>query len=337
MSIVLSAPDYIDVNRPESATSRVTPRDEPAAELLVKALHADLTDFQRTEICRPWDFRTQTHGLMRTFIANHWQITRPCVSSDFYTPAQKALIHDIFRNLINPAWYLLFMHQLKNDTKGHPWGQDQSIAILGDPVAGPFQFLFTGRHLTLRADGGSCSDLAFGGPIVYGHAATGYTEKAQHPDNIFWCQAIAASQLYETLDKAQQELAVVDKLPGEPDIGFRASPQGLSVGALSATQKSVFAALIETLLAPFRIEDRQRVMRCIARQGGENCLHVAYSREKRISAPQWDTWRIEGPAFVWHFQGHPHVHGWINIASTPETPTNARRGAFIFPEHDPLI
>jgi hypothetical protein len=56
-----------------------------------------------------------------------------------------------------------------------------------------------------------------------------------------------------------------------------------------------------------------------------------------MSAPEWDVWRIEGPAFVWHFQGYPHVHGWINIAAAPDiAPTNARRGAFIHPEHDPL-
>ena len=27
----------------------------------------------------------------------------------------------------------------------------------------------------------------------------------------------------------------------------------------------------------------------------------------------WDVWRIEGPSFVWHFRGDPHVHAYINI------------------------
>jgi hypothetical protein len=27
----------------------------------------------------------------------------------------------------------------------------------------------------------------------------------------------------------------------------------------------------------------------------------------------WDMWRIEGPSFVWHFRGAPHVHAYINI------------------------
>ncbi len=29
---------------------------------------------------------------------------------------------------------------------------------------------------------------------------------------------------------------------------------------------------------------------------------------------QWDIWRVEGPAFVWHFRGAPHVHAYVNIA-----------------------
>jgi hypothetical protein len=37
----------------------------------------------------------------------------------------------------------------------------------------------------------------------------------------------------------------------------------------------------------------------------------------------WDNWRLEGPAFVWHFRGSPHVHVWVNIAGSPSVPTNA--------------
>ena len=29
----------------------------------------------------------------------------------------------------------------------------------------------------------------------------------------------------------------------------------------------------------------------------------------------WDSWRLEGPSFVWSFRGTPHVHVWVNIAS----------------------
>ena len=30
----------------------------------------------------------------------------------------------------------------------------------------------------------------------------------------------------------------------------------------------------------------------------------------------WDNWRLEGPSFVWHFRGSPHVHVWVNVADS---------------------
>ena len=55
----------------------------------------------------------------------------------------------------------------------------------------------TGRHMTLRCDGNSTEHVAFGGPIFYGHAASGFNEKADHPGNVFWPQALAANKVYE--------------------------------------------------------------------------------------------------------------------------------------------
>jgi hypothetical protein len=26
---------------------------------------------------------------------------------------------------------------------------------------------------------------------------------------------------------------------------------------------------------------------------------------------------LEGPSFVWHFRGSPHVHVWVNVADNP--------------------
>ena len=37
----------------------------------------------------------------------------------------------------------------------------------------------------------------------------------------------------------------------------------------------------------------------------------------------WDNWRLEGPSFVWHFRGKPHVHIWINVADDPGVELNA--------------
>jgi hypothetical protein len=31
---------------------------------------------------------------------------------------------------------------------------------------------------------------------------------------------------------------------------------------------------------------------------------------------EWNIWRLEGPTFVWHFRGQPHVHTYVNIGQS---------------------
>ena len=309
----------------------------PAAEALVQVLYRSLSGAQRSEICFDWDHRDPRRGLLRSFIANHWQVTRPCVRSDFFTSEQQQLIHDVFRNLLDPEWYPRFMKQLQDDTKGHPWGADQSIALFGDPDSGPFQFLICGRHLTLRAGEDVDGRVAFGGPILYGHQATGYYERPGHPGNVFWMQALCASRLFDMLDATQSVQAVVPALPPETAIAFDGQPAaGLPVASLAQDQRQQLAQLLGVLVEPFRAADRRRVMDCLDRQGGLDRCHLMFARDGRMSAPHWDNWRIQGPALVWHFRGFPHVHVWVHVADHPAVPVNARRGAFLFPDHDPL-
>ena len=48
--------------------------------------------------------------------------------------------------------------------------------------------------------------------------------------------------------------------------------------------------------------------------GGVDKLNMAFYQEGDLqNDKEWDIWRVEGPAFVWHFRGHPHVHAYINI------------------------
>lgn len=297
-----------------------------------------MTATQRKEICFPWDHIDATFGLSRSFVTNHWQVTAPCVSGAFFNRQQQALNGEIFRNLVDPAWHKRFLQQLSDDTKGHPFGQDQSIAIFGNPNDGPFQFLFTGRHVTLRADGGTTPDLAFGGPIVYGHAARGrYLEKPGHPENIFWPQSIAAGRIFSLLTPKQKAEAVVATLPSEHEIGFGVHDRGVSAAGFSPDQRAALIFLIHTLMAPFRSEERKRILHCLNSQGGVDVLKISYATENRRSNPEWDIWRLEGPYFVWHFQGHPHVHCWVHIAAEAQMDdVNAHKGVYLFSHHDPL-
>ena len=294
------------------------------AETLAGRLHASLTPAQRTKVCFPWDYRHPKFGLLRTRVGNNWNATEPAVKSDFFTKDQQQLVREIFESLIEPDWHARFDKQLDDDTGG--FGHEQSIALLGEPGSGTFQFLLTGRHMTLRCDGDSAEHVAFGGPIFYGHDAGGFNEEQDHPGNVFWPQAVAANGVYAMLDGRQRALALVDELPKETAIGFRAANgvAGIPVSELSADQRAELERVLGILLEPYRTADRDEVRGCLAKQGGLDRCRLAFSKQGDIGNDGvWDNWRLEGPAFVWHFRGAPHVHVWVNIANTPEISTNA--------------
>jgi Glycosyl transferase family 2/Sulfotransferase family/Protein of unknown function (DUF3500) len=305
------------------------PRPDSPAETAVKALYDSLTPEQKLEVCFPWDFQDPRRGLLRTFVSNHWYVTRPFIRGNFYTKKQQEIIHDIFMGIINPEWYTRFLKQMKDDCYGQDWGEEQTIAIFGSPGSGQFQFVMTGRHMTLRADGGSERHMAFGGPILYGHAAGGfYTEKPNHPGNVFWHQAEMASGVYRLLDPNQRAEAVLTRLPPETALEFRGvwrRRPGVPVASLDEGQKAELKKVLAALLDPFRPEDQARVLDCLTKQGGLDRCNLAFYQQDNLSGEgAWDNWRLEGPAFVWHFRGSPHAHVWVHVADTPKVPFNAR-------------
>ncbi len=304
------------------------PTPSSPAETAVKALFETLTDEQRKVMCFDWDYQDQGRGLLRTFVSNNWHITKPAIRSNFYTKKQQIIIHDVFKGVINPAWYARFLKQLKDDTGGKPWGADQNIAIFGKPGGNKFELVITGRHMTLRADGHSQNHVAFGGPIFYGHAASGFTEKPGHPFNVFWEQARMANLVYQMLDGKQREVALLEKLPHESDVAFRGTKAdfpGIPVAHLSADQKTELQKVLLALVEPFRKEDREEALECLQRQGGLDKCNLAFYKEGDLGNDgEWDNWRLEGPAFVWYFRGFPHVHVWVNVADDPSIPLNAK-------------
>ena len=181
----------------------------------------------------------------------------------------------------------------------------------------------TGRHMTVRCDGNTTPHFAFGGPIFYGHAGEDFNEEAHHPGNVFWSQAVAANELYKMLDGEQQQAALVRTgMPGESRVQFRKDTayQGIPVGQLSADQQEHLRGVLEKLVEPYRQSDQDEAMDCLLGQkhdgktGLEAC-HLAYYAQEDIGEDGvWDNWRLEGPSFVWHYRGAPHVHVWVNVA-----------------------
>jgi hypothetical protein len=312
------------------ATPRVqaAPTPKSAAETAVKALYDTLSEEQRKVMCFGWDHTDKGRGLLRTHVSNNWQITKPHILSSFYTKKQQVIIHDIFKGIINPEWYPRFRKQLRDDTGGKEWGEDQSIAIFGTPGSEQFEFVMTGRHMTLRADGNTESHVAFGGPIFYGHAASGANEEVHHPGNVFWHQAVQANKVYQMLDSKQRDKALVQKRPAESAVAFRGVKgelPGISVTDLSADQKTELQKVLMSLVEPFRKEDQEEALECLRKQGGLDRCSLTFYKEGDIGNDgEWDNWRLEGPAFVWYFRGQPHVHVWVNVADDPSVKLNAR-------------
>ncbi len=294
-------------------------------ESLVKVLFDSLKQEQREKVCYGWDFMDPKRGLLRTRVANNWMINDKEVNSDFYTAEQKDLIRKIFEGIIQPEWHAQFDKQLEDDCGG--FGEEQSIAIFGQPGDGKFEFVLTGRHMTLRCDGNSIDNVAFGGPIFYGHAPTGADEEADHKGNVFWPQALQANKVYAMLDGKQRKVAEVPRTPREQSVAFQGRDgrfAGIPITDLSSDQREEMQKTLQKLVEPFRQTDREEAMQCVKTQGGLDACYLSFYTDQDIGRDKvWDNWRLEGPSFVWHFRGAPHVHVWVNVADSDKVALNA--------------
>ncbi len=294
-----------------------------AAETSAAKLFGILSDEQKQEICFAWDHMDPKRGLLRTRVANNWHITEPVINSDFFTDDQRDLIREVYQGILHPDWHARIDRQLEDDAGGY--GNDQNIAIFGQP-GGPFEFVMTGRHLTIRCDGNSAEHLAFGGPIFYGHAPQD-NEEPGHPGNVFWEQGAAANRVFEMLDGKQRAVALVKNLPNEQAVSFRGEQgqfPGLAVSEMSSDQQGEVEKVLTKLLEPYRQADRDEVAACLKGFGGLERCALAFYQDGDIGDDKvWDCWRLEGPSFVWYFRGSPHVHVWANVASSPDVKLNA--------------
>lgn len=288
---------------------------KPQPETLVKKLYDTLTPKQKDVVAFAWDY-ADDRGVLRAHVSNNWHITKPIIAGDFFTKDQQEIIEAIFYGLYHPDWHDRLKKQLADDAGGY--GKAQNIAIFGEPGTGKFEFVMTGRHLTIRCDGDSTEHTAFGGPIFYGHAAQGFNEKPDHPGNVYWHQALKANSLFQMLDGKQRATALVPKLPQERNVHFTGKEgkrTGLPVTEMTRDQKQVVADVLSALLEPYRLSDRAEVRKCLEKQGGLDACQLSFYQEGDLGNDKvWDNWRLEGPSFVWYFRGTPHVHVWVNIA-----------------------
>jgi len=285
-------------------TAKAKPIAKP--ESLVKTLHESLSPAQRELLCMAWDHPK------RTTISANWAIVNTSIGE--LKPDQQEMVKGILRGLTTDEWYPRLQKQMQDDSAGLT---NYHIALFGDPGTDKYEWVITGRHLTLRVDGNSDSNAAFGGPIFYGHAPKD-TEDATHPGNVYWQQGVKANAVFAALDGKQRDIALLPTAPPENKVqlqGKDGSFPGIAVGELSHDQKKLVESVMRDLLSPYRPSDADEAMQTLKANGGLDKLHLSfYKNEDLGNDGVWDIWRLEGPAFVWHFRGAPHVHTWVNVA-----------------------
>jgi hypothetical protein len=300
---------------PRLADAAVDPK--ASRETLVATLYNSLSPDLKAKICFPWEHER------RLMISNNWSIVPQTIGADF-TGEQQEIIRAIFNACHSEEWIPKKLQQMKDDAGSF---DKYNVAMFGSPGAGKFEWVMTGRHMTLRVDGNSEPGVAFGGPIFYGHAAQGFNEKPDHPGNVYWHQAVRANEVYQALDGKQREKALVaGPVPAENPGVLLARPKeqraGLSVSEMSKDQQEMVTKVLHDLMAPYSKVDQAEAEKYLRANGGVKSLNMAFHKEGNIGDDDvWDVWRLEGPAMTWYFRGSPHVHVWVYLSEKPLTVT----------------
>lgn len=288
------------------------PRRAKPAEELIRELFATLNAEQKTAVVRPWADGAES-GLP-TRLKTHNAAPLGKKLGEQFTKPQQDLIHQTFKAILSgEEAYDRISRRGKWDNSGA--FENNGIAIFGDPSGkDPFSWVFAGHHLTLRCDGNSQPNTAFGGPMYYGHSANGHSDV-----NVYNDQTKEVMSVFDMLNEPQRKQAVIVGSPGDgvgalkPKLVDK-STTGVGYDDLDESQRALVAGVMRKLLSPFRQEDGDEVMQLIKTNGGMEKLRLAFYKDTPEKGnDRWDAWRIEGPGFVWNYRVLPHVHCFVNV------------------------
>jgi len=309
-----AAPQLASAAPAAAPTPPLIPSTGPKpAEELVRELYNSLTQQQRSNVVYTWN-HGQSGNQLPTRLRFFNQAFGPQVSS--YTAAQRDLLQRIFRGVVSQEdGFDRFSNVLRSDNWNNSGFNGAGAAIFGNPNQGQFAWLFTAHHITLRCDGNSKPDAAFGGPMYYGHSVDGYSVR-----NAWNFQTKSVQTVYEGLSDAQRRRALITNgTPGEnyDSVRFRAASAtrpGLPITELSRTQRMQVYGVMRDLLKPFRKEESDEAMELLNRSGGLDRVSLAFYRDRGTTDnSRWHFWRLEGPGFVWNYRILPHVHCYVNV------------------------
>jgi len=288
-------------------------RNVKPAEELIRELFATLSAEQKTAVVRPWDHGTEAGGMPTRLKTHNAAPLGKKLGEQFTKPQQDLLLRTFKAILSGEEAYDRISRRGEWDNSGAFEGN--GIAIFGDPSGkDPFSWVFAGHHLTLRCDGNSQPNTAFGGPMYYGHSANGHSDV-----NVYNDQTKEVMCVFEMLNEPQRKQAVIVGSPGDgvgalkPKLVEKPST-GVGYGDLDESQRRLVAGVMRKLLNPFRQEDGDEVMQLIKTNGGMERLRLAFYKDNAEKGnDRWDAWRIEGPGFVWNYRVLPHVHCFVNV------------------------
>jgi hypothetical protein len=298
-----------------AADSAPVKRPTKPAEDLIKELYSTLNDTQKKTVVLPWDDGPK-NGIPTRMGMYNAPIKGQKIGA-LYSKAQQELLNKIVRSLISEE-----EQSYGRISRNGTWDNSGSFEncgahIFGNPLEGQkYAWVFAGHHLTLRCDGDSLEGAAWGGPIYYGHSPNGYSDK-----NVWYYQTEKALEVFKSLGKKQQEVAIVGGSPGEQagSVRFRKPEQtkpGIACSELTSEQKALVEIVIKSVLSPYRKQDAEEVLQILRANGGLEKLHLAFYKDDKMNDNErWHFWRLEGPGFVWNYRILPHVHCFVNIAA----------------------
>jgi len=291
------------------------PRAAKPAEGLIRELFQSMTATQKQQVVHPWN-----HGAVGTQLPSRQRMYNRAFGrtiGDVFTRPQQELVQRILRSICSDdEGHRRITTVLESDNWNRSGFGGAGANIFGDPTQGQYAWLFTAHHLTLRCDGDSQPDAAFGGPMYYGHLVDGYSVR-----NAFNFQTRAVVSIYDALSEAQRRQAVRTGSPGEQYESVRHRSDrmtfpGIPIADLSRDQAQLVTDTMRTILSPYRKEDADEVMQILWRNGGLKRTSLAFYGDRNATDNRrWHFWRLEGPGFVWNYRVLPHVHCFVNIAA----------------------
>lgn len=281
-------------------------------DVLARRFHDSLDDEQRAACCVEYD-----HPLRQYHNRGVWGGGAGIFLG--FDRAQRALLVDLLHAGLSPAGRARVPEEYYTRWPGV---HSMRVLLCGDPSAPPYQLILTGAHLNLRLGGRSREGVAFGGPQVYGDQRG--NEVAGLPGNLYREQFLLAQRLLRGLDPGRRRAATLAEAPIQTQIEVRGrsgTPPGIPVTDLAEGERTLVRHLVETILSTWPAQDVAHAHECLEANGGIAALHFAtFEHGEDGPIPEAQVFRLEGPAAVFHFRGHPHVHAFVNVALDGEAP-----------------